>query len=184
DATHSTAETPASSPGKRMPRKKTTRKAPEKVPSILLEGDQPSTIPLSGPGRRYALGSQPPSEPTPAQGGLPEAYGTRQLLLAARDPHWLYAHWDLSLDQQRQYNALSGERHLVLRIHLNSVSDLPVEEVAVHPESRHWFVHVGHSGTRYVAELGYYPPNRKWTTISTSGPALTPPETISTDTTA
>src|SRR6185369_17135674 len=105
-----------SSTGKRMARKKTIRKAPPKVPSILLEGDQPSTVPLSGPGRRYELGSQLPSEPAAAQAELPEAYGTRQLLLAARDPHWLYAHWDLSLDQQRQFNALSGDRHLVLRV--------------------------------------------------------------------
>ena len=37
---------------------------------------------------------------------VPEAYGTQRLLLTARDPHWLYARWDLTRDQQRKYNRL------------------------------------------------------------------------------
>src|SRR5438094_6482773 len=35
-------------------------------------------------------------------GELPEAYGTEKLLVAARDPHWLYAHWDLTREQLRE----------------------------------------------------------------------------------
>ena len=52
----------------------------------------------------------------------------------------------------------------------------------MHPESRHWFVPVGRGGTKYVAELGYYRANGHWVTISTSGETLTPPDTMSADT--
>ena len=67
------------------------------VPSILLEGDQPMAPFVSGPGQKYALGPAPLTQHfETAEAELPEAYGTRRLFLAARDPHWLYAHWDLT----------------------------------------------------------------------------------------
>ncbi|PYJ94126.1 MAG: hypothetical protein DME23_25365, partial [Verrucomicrobia bacterium] len=91
------------------------RKRPIKVPPILLEGDEPTAPSVSGPGQRYALGPTPPPEhvgATVESGELPEAYGTKKLLLAARDPHWLYAHWDLTRDQLREYNRRSADGHL------------------------------------------------------------------------
>jgi hypothetical protein len=115
------------------------------------------------------------------EGELPEAYGTQQLLLAARDPHWLYVHWDLSREQQRRYNSRSADRHLILRIYVEAVAGRPVAEVHVHPESRHWFVHVNRSGTKYVSELGFYSTAGEWETISTSSATLTPPDMVSAD---
>jgi hypothetical protein len=155
-----------------------------KIPSILLEGDKPTAVGPSGPGQRYALGPAPVREPLAAEGELPEAYGTRQLLLAARDPHWLYAHWDLTHEQQRDYNRLSRDKHLILRVFVNAISHRPAQEVHVHPESLHWFIHVDRAGAKYLAELGYYPATGGWVTISTSAATLAPPDTISTDTTA
>jgi uncharacterized protein len=135
---------------------------------------------------RYALGPQPPSSPLIQATGtadLPDAYGTRRLLLTARDPHWLYAHWDLTVPQLREYNSLSADRHLVVRVYRDQLGDLPDAEVHVHPESRNWFIHVGVGGRRYVAELGYYTdPERRWVRISTSSPTLTPPDEMSSDT--
>jgi hypothetical protein len=103
------------------------------------------------------------------------------MLLAARDPHWLYAHWDLTGEQQRRYNALSADRHLVVRVVPGTIKAHPVTEIHVHPESRHWFIHTDRAETRYVAELGYYRPGRQWVTVATSAPAVTPPDTVSTD---
>jgi len=114
---------------------------------------------------------------------LPEAYGTKELLLVARDPHWLYAHWDLSREQQQEYNARSADGHLILRVHADTIGGPLAAQVHVHPESRHWFVHVERGGTRYLAELGYNQPNGKWVTISVSGATLTPPDDVSTETT-
>ena len=166
-----------------QPAQKPAPKKSLKIPPILLEGDKPAAPAASGPGQRYALGPSAPADHGEAEGELPEAYGTKQLLLTARDPHWLYAHWDLSREQQRQYNSLSTDRHLILRIHHDAVSARPAQEIHVHPESRHWFVPVERAGAKYVAELGYYQTGGKWTTISTSGATVTPAETISTDTT-
>ena len=112
---------------------------------------------------------------------LPEAYGTGRLALVARDPHWLYAHWDLTAQQQRNYNALSTDRHLIVRVQPGTAAGHPFTELHVHPESRSWFIHVEHAGTRYSAELGYHPAPGKWVKVATSTPVLTPPDTVSLD---
>jgi hypothetical protein len=154
-----------------------------KIPSILLEGDEPARPPASGPGERFALGGAPSSAPEGAveAAELPEAYGTQRLLLTARDPHWLYAHWDLTREQLKRYNSRSVDRHLVLRVYRNEVTGEPHREIHVHPESRNWFAHVGLSGTRFIGELGYYRPNEQWVRIAVSGTTVTPPDTMSED---
>src|SRR5688500_20328085 len=86
------------------------------VPSILLEGDTTPAPASSGPGRRYATPPSAQQIVAPPTAQLPEAYGTRQLLLTARDPHWLYAHWDLTGEQLHDYNKKSADGHLILRV--------------------------------------------------------------------
>jgi len=153
-----------------------------RIPEILLEGDEPTPPSATGPGQKYALGpTAPVGQPEREQARLPEAYGTGKLPLAARDPHWLYAHWDLTPQQQRHYNALSADRHLVVRVLAGAIGGQSVREVHLHPESRHWFIHVERAETQYVAELGYYRPRREWVTVVTSAPAVTPADTASAD---
>ena len=121
--------------------------------------DVPAAPALAGPGEKFSLGPVPATpgvEPDEAE--LPEAYGTKKLFLTARDPHWLYAHWDLTTPQQHGYNAESSDGHLVVRIYDANFQGHPAYEIHVHPESRHWFVHVERAGNSYCAELGYYSP--------------------------
>jgi len=191
------AETPAAAaaldgerkPPAPKPKVKSAVKKPEAppIPSILLEGDQPTPHVAGGPGERYSLGPVPPPDhlnrvETP--GELPEAYGTKRLLLTARDPHWLYARWDLTREQQNHYNSLSADRHMVIKVFVSDETNKPYLEVHVHPESNHWFIHVGRAGSKFTAELGYYRPGKKWSSISSSAATLTPPDTMSEDTTA
>ncbi len=118
--------------------------------------------------------------PEPAE--LPEAYGTQRLLLVARDPHWLYAHWDLTSEQLRKHNTASRDKHLIVRVFRDQPSGKPVLEQHVHPESRNWFLHVGRGGTKFVAQLGYYNRSDAWNTVATSAATFTPPDALSDDT--
>lgn len=158
---------------------KKSAKAPVKLPAILFEDDAMPTPSISGPGQRYFLGAD---EPATGLGELPEAYGTGRVIIAARDPHWLYVAWDLTRDQQRAYNALSKDKHLVVRVFVNKFGGKPFSETHVHPESRHWFIHAGKAGVRFLAELGYYDKAGKWVMISQSKTTLTPPDSLSADT--
>jgi uncharacterized protein len=157
-------------------------KMPLKIPPILLEGDETAPAPIGGDAEKFSLGPTASVQQLETEGELPEAYGTQKLLLTARDPHWLYAHWDLTREQQRAHCAQAADGHLILRVHHGEVSDQPVAEVHVRPEARHWFVHVESAGTTYTAELGFSAPTGQWTAISTSDATLTPPDTRSPDT--
>jgi hypothetical protein len=156
-----------------------TRKKKTEPPAILLEGDSPAAPSASGPGQKYSLGATPPSQSFGAEADLPESYGTKKLFITARDPHWLYAHWDLTHAQQVKLNALSTDGHLVLRIYPQKIEGHPLYEIHVHPESRHWFAHVERAGNSYVAELGYYSELGRWTRISVSSGTMTPPDAVS-----
>ncbi len=145
------------------------------VPPILLEGDEPAASHVSGPGEKYSLGATPPAQSF-SGGELPESYGTKKLFLTARDPHWLYAHWDLTREQQNELNAESTDGHLILRIFAGKIEGHPTYEIHVHPESRHWFAHVERAGNSYAAELGYYSALGKWLRVATSSSTLTPPD--------
>jgi hypothetical protein len=154
-----------------------------KIPPILLEGDAPAAPAPGGPGQRYALGPKAPSpSATPASVELQEAYGTQQLYLTARDPHWLYAHWDMTREQIKKYNSLSVDGHLILRIHRDHLGGEPLSQIHLHPESRNWFAPVPHAAAKYLADLGYYDTKHKWVSVARSGATLTPPDTLSEDT--
>ena len=145
-----------------------------KIPSILLEGDQPVVPPRAEP--VAACRALESSASTQAEGELPEAYGTGRLFLMPRDPRCLCAQWDLSAEQLHYHNARAAGQHLVLRVYLEQVHGALVAELHVHPESRHWFVHVDRPGDAYVGELGYYTRASQWHTLAVSEPAATPAE--------
>ena len=148
------------------------------VPPILLEGDAPSSSHVGGPGEKYSLGATPPAQNFTG-GELPASYGTKKLFLTARDPHWLYAHWDLTRDQQQVLNGESTDGHLILRIFAGKIEGHPAYEIHVHPESRHWFAHVERAGYSYTAELGYYSALGKWIRVAVSSGTVTPPDAAS-----
>ncbi len=151
------------------------------IPPILLEGDEPPSQTPSGPGGKFVLSSEPAPAPAPSAetAELPEAYGTGRLLLVGVDPHCLYAHWDLTAEQQHGYRALAKRHQLVVRVYLDALRGGEVTEQHAHPESRHWFLHVAHAGAKYVAELGYYRADRQWRPITASEPVVTPRDTAS-----
>lgn len=134
------------------------------------------TTTVSGPGRRFALGPTRRAQQTGVVGAgeLPAAYGTRQLWLTARDPHWLYAHWDLSPEEMDVLEGRAAAGHLGLRVHENAVGPGAVVEVPLARGARSWFVHVGRAGVRYVAELGYVASEVGWQTILTSNGVTAP----------
>lgn len=154
------------------------------IPPILLEGDDAD----AGSGRedahKFSPSSVAPAEELDTEGELPEAYGTQKLLLTARDPNWLCAHWDLTREQQREHAEHTDDGHLTLRVHRTDAAGKPVAEIQVPPAARHWFVHVEQAGTGYHAELGCRTPGDGWISISTSAAALTPPNQPSPGTTA
>lgn len=152
------------------------------IPALLLEGDHAPGAQPGGPGSRYSLGQAArPEAATGVEPALPEAYGTRKLWLVPRDPQWLYAHWDLDSPQLHEYNRLSRDGHLILRIFDAEEARSYLTELHMHPESRSWFAHVGKGGGRYFAVLGFRDKTGEWNEINRSEVVGTPPDSLSSE---
>ena len=135
-----------------------------------------TAIPVSKP-----AAAPKPVAAAPRRKKLPEAYGTKQLFLIARDPRWLFAQWDFTTAEQRAHAKLAAGGHLTLRIFKDALAGAPVAQAKLPIEARHWFVPVGHGETCYVAELGYHRKQGGWESLATSKPAVTPPDTVAPD---
>ena len=142
------------------------------VPPILLEGD-PAPVGVRKARREISPAPAAPIPPSAPANSLPEAYGTGQLRLTARDAHSLHAHWDLTPEQKR---SLSTSQRLGLRISPQPPNGLAVQHVELQPDARECFVPVTEAATAYVAELVHRSPGKKWIALAESQAAVTPPD--------
>jgi hypothetical protein len=108
---------------------------------------------------------------------LPAAYGTGKLYLTARDPHWLYAYWDLSVDQMSAYAKQAVDGKVMLQVFEKS-NKSPVREFAVNNGTRDSYISVAHAGATYQVRLVIRRKNGSCQTITRSGEVVTPPETM------
>jgi hypothetical protein len=116
-------------------------------------------------------------------GELPDSYGTGRLFLVARDPHWLFAYWDLSGQQMADYRRQASDGRLVLRL-FEKNHPAPIQELTLHPDSRNWYLPVNKAATTYHGELGFWRHDGSFHVISRSRETATPPDAVSADQTA
>ena len=153
-----------------------------KIPSILFEGDKPEAAPAASLAPTASLrSSDSPARVAAGPRELPEAYGTGRLLVLARDPHCLYAHWDLTSAQLKQYESMSADGRLMVRCLRDEAAGPVAGEIPTQAGARHVFLNVVAAGASYVVELGYYGAERQWVPIAISSPAATPHDTVSED---
>jgi hypothetical protein len=119
----------------------------------------------------------PPPPPAPAfedLGELPQTYGSETLFLIARDPHWLFAYWDIDFAAW-QAKALDGKFSLKLFTGGGALEST----TQVHPEARNWYVPARNAATTYRAELGCQGGDGEWVAIAKSDTAETPADQFS-----
>jgi uncharacterized protein len=147
-----------------------------RVPAILLEGDEPSPKVQVDPEEKHPLEPKP-SQPGPIKAGeLPPAVGTCRLTILPRDPHCLYAHWDLTPEEQRGYSARAVDHHLTLRVRAEGAHGELAGELPVQPDAQHAFIPVSRADSPYCVELGFHQAKGGWISIASSSPTRTPPE--------
>jgi hypothetical protein len=132
-----------------------------------------SEEPTSTPAPVSAAAAEVPPQEAPAfedLGQLPETYHEDTLFLVARDPHWLFAYWDVDW-------AAAGAAKYFLKVFLGS--KVEVATIEIKPEARNWYIEVGNASTTYLAELGYFDGAGGWVCLAASGEAMTPSSGIS-----
>jgi hypothetical protein len=109
-------------------------------------------------------------------GELPRSYGRSVLFGIARDPHMLFAYWEI--DWQ---SALGNKPPADRKVHLRVISDDGSEEtrVTVEPFAGNHCVAVSRARSTYRIELGYHEPTDVWNSVATSDAIMTPPDDVS-----
>jgi hypothetical protein len=107
--------------------------------------------------------------------GLPDGYGEDRLVLLPRDPHWLYAYWDLKNETKDSARSKGGKN---LSLRLFELRDGELEPMAEHwcqELTRSWYVQVPSPGQTYVAEIGYRAIDGSWLRLLGSNAVKVPP---------
>lgn len=109
-------------------------------------------------------------------GELPRFYGRSFLFGIARDPHMLFAYWEIDWK-----SAFGDKPPSDRKVHLRVLSDDGTEEtmVTVEPFAGNHCVAVSQARSTYRIELGYHEPAEVWNSVATSDAVMTPPDDVS-----
>jgi hypothetical protein len=87
-------------------------------------------------------------------GQLPDSYGTRKLFLVARDPHLLFAYWDLDPVQYQEAARAAQDGKIFLELYVRGEGR--VQQIHVWDCHKNWYLQVNRPNTHFIAQLGYY----------------------------
>lgn len=110
---------------------------------------------------------------------LPRSYGTETLTLLARDPHTIFAFWDIDWNA-----ALRGLPPKTRAVHLRllDIDGVEASMVEIEPMAGSCYIEVGEADATYSGEIGYFHPATKWNCLATSELVTTPAAEFSTET--
>lgn len=116
--------------------------------------------------------------PEPEPSHLPRSYGTETLSLLARDPHTIFAFWDI--DWNAAFRGLTAKER---KVHLRLWNSEGTEKtfVEVEPMAGSCYVTVADADSAYSGEIGYYQPATNWNCLATSALVTTPPNAHAAD---
>lgn len=109
-------------------------------------------------------------------GELPRFYGRSFLFGIARDPHMLFAYWEIDWK-----SAFGDQPPADRKVHLRVLSEDGSEEtiVTVEPFAGNHCVAVSQARSTYRIELGYHEPAEVWHSVATSDAIMTPADDVS-----
>ncbi len=108
-------------------------------------------------------------------GELPRSYGDAFLFAIARDPHTVFAYWDV--DWASIFGDNPPPDHKVcLRVLWHE--GIEESKTAVEPMAGSHLLSVVHARSSYRIELGYHAPENVWNSVAISSAVITPPDDV------
>ncbi len=160
------------------------RKPPRIGPAVTLNAPSSASSP-SPAGPAVTKTAPPAATALPAYeflGYLPESYGTKKLFLVARDPHILFAYWDLSPVQYQEAARSAHDGKVFLEVYVPGEGR--VQQIHIWDTHKNWYLQVNRPDTNFVAQLGYYRPDGHFEVLAKSAEVRTPRDTLSPNTDA
>ena len=125
----------------------------------------------------------PDAEALSSPAELPRAYGEDRIVAMVRDPHWVFAYWELtpgSVERTRHKFAGDGERATIaLRVYDTTGVVFTGENANSHYDievgnADNWYINTGRPTRSYCLDIGLLSPRGAFATIARSNPADTP----------
>ncbi|MCL6639124.1 MAG: DUF4912 domain-containing protein [Firmicutes bacterium] len=121
---------------------------------------------------------------------LPRSYGVDRIALMARDPHWLFAYWEITATRQEEFAGSYGPAawaltRQVLRVYdvtgvaFNGENAHSYIDVHVGEQADNWHIHVGKPDRSFCVDLGRMFPDGKFVTLLRSNVVTTPRASLS-----
>ena len=118
---------------------------------------------------KFFLGPEDQSPPTPAP-ELAATYNDNRLMLLARDPYWLYAYWDFSVEQIGAALTRLGvqDARPILRVfdvtyvHFDGTNAWSAVDIELTPFATNWYIPVPQPDAAYCVEVGYRTPDGRF----------------------
>lgn len=157
------------------------RKKPLRIsPTVNLNAPSSATSPAPVVPAASTQVVPPKLEALPAYeflGTLPESYGTKKLFLVARDPHILFAYWDLTREQYQDATRGAHDGKVFLEVY--ALGEGRVQQIHVWDSHKNWYLQVNRPDTSFVAQLGYYRHDGGFEVLARSSEVRTPRDTLS-----
>ena len=147
--------------------------------AAVSASDMPAMPARPAAARRAAT---PAADLLRTSGRLPTSYGSDRLVLLARDPHCLYAYWDVSRARENAARTEAGSDPLrlvlrtydVTRIAFDAEPPRRFQDFAVGGDAHSLYAYVGKPGACFVAEVGYLRADGRFFPLARSQPVWTP----------
>jgi len=117
------------------------------------------------------------------------AYGDTKVVLMARDPHWIFAYWEIAdarrMDIAREANAGWDGLRKVLRVYdvtdieFNGANAHKYFDIDITPEADNWYIRVGEANRSWCVDLGVITPDGRFIMIARSNIVSTPRDSSS-----
>lgn len=114
---------------------------------------------------------------------IPYTYGNTNITAMARDPYWVFAHWEISEGTKenirRRYGSNAWESsHPVLKVYdatnLYFFDSRQAAEIQINDFANSWYIHTGEPDHTYFIELGRILPDETYIFIARSNMVTTP----------
>jgi len=121
---------------------------------------------------------------------LPHNYGVDRMVLMARDPHWLYAYWEITATKQEAFKSSYGpaawsSSHPVLRVYdvtgvaFNGANANRYVDIQVDEYVDNWHIQVEEPDRSFCVDLGRMFPDGRFVTLLRSNIVTTPRASLS-----
>lgn len=121
---------------------------------------------------------------------LPRSYGIDRLALMVRDPHWLYAYWEITATRMEDISARYGPKvwensKPVLRVYdvtgidFNGVNANRYFDCSLGGNADDWYINVAEANRSFCVDLGRLFPDGSFITLLRSNIVTTPRDALS-----